>query len=350
MKKEICIDARMGSNSGIGTYIRSLVTRIKDHYNICLIVGRESKCPEFDTCEQIPCAAPIYSVQEQWMLPLKIPKCDLFWSPHFNIPLAPIRARKRLVSIHDVFFLAHPEQLGLLKRAYARLFFNAAVRRSDHVITISDFSFSEIGKHIGPCEDKTTVIPLGVDQTVFGGKGTLVNVPSKYLLYVGNFLPHKNISRVIQSLDSLPEDVHLVLVGKETWWDGWKEEVQKRKNRVTVCGKVSQEELIWLYQNAEALVHPSYYEGFGLTPLEAMSAGCPVVVSKAASLPEVCGDAAVYVDPFCIKDIAKGIAAVWNNVERQMDLRGKGFARARLFDWDICAKRHMEVINKVLIS
>lgn len=352
MKKELCIDARMAANSGIGTYIRSLLPRIREEYRLRLIVGPDflTQCPEFTNLDVFVSKAHVYSAQEQISLPLLIPRCDLFWSPHFNVPLAPIRSRKRLVTIHDVFFLACPQDLGVAKRSYARLFFNAAVKRSNHVITDSQFSLSEICKFIGPYKDKITAITLGVDTKSFDqaqvdGKSP---VSQRYALYVGNLAPHKNICKLIRSLDLLPPNIHLVLVGKESQWDAWKSEVMKRPGRVTVFGKVDQKTLVSLYQHAELLVHPSNYEGFGLTPLEAMSAGCPVVVSRAASLPEVCGDAAVYVDPFSVESIAKGILSVWGNEALKNQLRSRGRMRAGLFDWDVAAQKHVEVIDRVL--
>lgn len=351
MKKEICIDARMIASSGIGTYIRSLLPRIKDAYNIRLIIGRDvfSKCSELACFDPIFVSAPIYSMQEQIELPLRIPKSDLFWSPHFNIPLLPIRAKKRLVTIHDVFFLAFLRNLSLPKQLYARMFFKAAAELSDHVITDSLFSQNEICKYVGAYPDKISTIPLGVDDKIFSRPGCChLKIPRKYILYVGNFASHKNICRLIQCLDLLPDDVHLVLAGRESNSEDLKGEIKKREGRVTIPGKISQEELVWLYQNAEMLVHPSYYEGFGLTPLEAMSAGCPVVVSKAASLPEVCGDAAVYVDPFCVKSIAEGVVAVWNNRSKRDELRDKGKMRVQLFNWDTAAQKHIEIIEQIL--
>jgi glycosyltransferase involved in cell wall biosynthesis len=351
MKKEICIDARMAGSSGIGTYIRSLLAYINDAYKMRLIIGRESflEYPELQYFDPIFSSAPIYSFQEQIELPFLIPKCDLFWSPHFNIPLFPIRAKKRLVTIHDVFFLAFSSDLHVHKRLYSRFFFKAAAKFSDHVITDSQFSQDEICKYVGNYSHKLSVIPLGVDSKAFDQpRFCQMEIPSKYILYVGNLVPHKNICRLIQSLDLLPEDIHLVLVGKETKWNDWHPELKKREGRITMCGKVSQEQLIWLYQNAQMLVHPSYYEGFGLTPLEAMSSGCPVVVSKAASLPEVCGDAVIYVDPFCIQSIAEGIMSIWNKPLIRTELKEKGFQRAGLFNWNTAAQKHVEIIERVL--
>lgn len=347
VKQELCVDARMATYTGIGTYIRHLLPRLASEYRIRILIDRASmdKCPELKSCDPIVTKTPIYSLQEQAVLPLKIPACDLFWSPHFNIPLGPICAKKRLTTIHDVFFLAYPQTLALHKRAYARLFFHQALHRSHHVITVSKFSKSEILKYVGGDESKITPILLGVD---FQGSATQVATPPKYLLYVGNLSPNKNIVNLIRSLDFLPQEVHLLLVGKEFAWNAWKREVLLRKDRVHPLGKVDHSTLVFLYNHAEALLHPSLYEGFGLTPLEAMSVGCPCVVSKAASLPEVCGDAALYVDPLDPKDIARGVSELWNRPLRKEELRTKGFLRIRQFTWEKTVQQHHEVIQKVL--
>ncbi len=343
----------MACHSGIGTYIRSLLPRLaasSHRFRLLIHPDTLGQCPELASFDTILTKAPLFSIQEQMMLPLHIPRCDLFWSPHFNIPIGPIRARKRLVTIHDVYFLAHPQEFPLYKRAYAAYFIPAALRRSDRVITESTFSFQEILKHAGPYAHKMTMIHLGVDPDKYKNTSVvdLPQIPEKFLLYVGNLAPRKNICGLLQALDFLPADVHLVLVGKGDKWDDWKLEAAKRKEKVSVLGQVSHDALAQLYRRAALLVHPSQYEGFGLTPLEAMSADCPTVVSDAASLPEVCGDASVYVDPSDPASIARGINAVWSDPELQGTLRAKGRKRVEIFNWDISAQKHLEVIEKLL--
>lgn len=354
MKKDICVDARMATFTGIGTYLRSLLSQMVDAHHWKLLIDEKSlsQCPELASFDVILTKTPIYSIQEQILLPLLVPKCDLFWSPHFNIPLAPIRAKHRMATIHDVFFLAHPEHLAFHKLSYARLFFRMALERSDHVVTVSQFSRSEICKYVGPFEKKITPIHLGVDAKKFSDSSLDVeegiSLPSKYILFVGNLSPNKNITNLVASLDFLSPDVHLVLVGKEFKWSAWKEKAKKYESRITLCGRVSEATLVRLYRHATMLVHPSIYEGFGLTPLEAMSVGCPVVVSCAASLPEVCGGAAIYVDPLSTQSIAEGIQSVWDNEELRKDLQSRGRKRIESFDWKISAQRHLEVIDRIL--
>ena len=122
------------------------------------------------------------------------------------------------------------------------------------------------------------------------------------------------------------------------------------KDRVVFLDYVPEKDLPHLYSEAAAFVFPSLYEGFGLPPLEAMACGCPVIVSNAASLPEVCGDAAYYVDPYDVESIAEGIYKVLMNEILRQDLIAKGLERVKLFSWEKAAKEHLKVFEEVLNS
>ncbi|MCD6419940.1 MAG: glycosyltransferase family 4 protein, partial [Synergistetes bacterium] len=117
---------------------------------------------------------------------------------------------------------------------------------------------------------------------------------------------------------------------------------------IILTGYVSDEELVKWYNRAQVFVLPSKFEGFGLPPLEAMACGTPVIVSNVASLPEVCGDAAYYVDPYDVEDIALGIRTVLSDENLQKELVRKGFERVKLFSWEKTAKQILEVFEEVL--
>ena len=119
---------------------------------------------------------------------------------------------------------------------------------------------------------------------------------------------------------------------------------------IIFTGHISDEELITLYKNATLFVFPALYEGFGLPPLEAMACGCPVIVSNVASLPEVCGDAAYYVDPYNIESIAEGMQKVLADESLQQSMREKGLKRAKLFSWEKSAKEYVRVFEYFLKS
>ena len=314
---DFCIDARMAFSSGIGTYIRQVVPLLSDLRPI-LLVDRVDQ----EWCrglEQILFSAPIYSAKEQLLYPSKIPKCDVFWSPHYNIPLLPIRAKKRVVTIHDACHLVWGT---FAERVYANIVMRHALHRSDRVLTESHFSANEIQRYLGRRHVDT--IPLAVRREFFTrkvpceGLRKKYQLPEKFVLFVGNRKPHKNIDGLMRAFSKVNiPGLGLVLAGKGH-----------------PMGQISDDELPVLYSMAEMLVFPSLYEGFGLPPLEAMSCGCPTVVSKAASIPEVCGDASVYFDPEREEEMAEAIARVAMDAELKKKLIQHGLERVKLFSWE----------------
>jgi len=368
MKKiTLVIDSRAIQNSGIGVYLRRLLPYILEDgsYRVSLL-GKKQAVQEACAASElegslegvtiIECGAGIYSLREQAEIPLKVPRCDIFWSPHYNIPILPIRARHRVVTVHDVYHLAYLHTLNRIERLYARTVISLAARLSEKVITVSAFSKSEIVKYTGIGPEKVEVIHNGVDSVGFqdakSGDGAGPSGP--YLLYVGNVKPHKNIIGLINAFamvhKSLP-DLKLVIAGKKDSFihgiDNLDEYVANLgiDRQIVFTGFVEEDELYGLYKNARLFVFPSFYEGFGLPPLEAMASGVPVVASRTSSVPEVCGDAAMYVDPHDPQDIARGIIRVLREDSLRNELAGKGFARAACFSWKASAEKHMKIFE-----
>jgi glycosyltransferase involved in cell wall biosynthesis len=181
------------------------------------------------------------------------------------------------------------------------------------------------------------------------------SLPEHFIFFTGSLEPRKNLKNLIQAYSGLDKrirkDIKLVLAG----FKGWQNKeimalLRKVKSDVFYLGYVSDAALRDLYNLATLFVYPSFYEGFGLPPLEAMACGCPVVVSNAASLPEVCGGAAYYVDPYNIESIAEGIHKVLTDEALRQSLIEKGLERAKLFSWEKSAKKHIEVFDEVLSS
>ncbi len=312
------------------------------------------KWPIIASDDLILTSAPIYSAEEQLRLPFLIPPVNLFWTPHFNAPLLPIRAKKRLVTLHDVYHLAHTKKLPLLKRVYAHTVIKSAARIADHILTISSFSKEEIIKYTKTPEKKISVVHLGVDSTHFQKKGDAsivrqkYQLPNRYFIFVGTLLPHKNVERLIHAWSRLPQrhlDWKLVIIGKTVK----NNPVHARQSeRVLFLGEVDQRDLPYLYQEAYCAIHPSLYEGFGLTPLEAMSCDCPTLVSNAASLPEVCGEASLYIDPYDVDDMVLKICELIEKPALRQTLIQKGRERVELFRWEKTAEKHLEVIERIL--
>lgn len=348
--KEMCIDVRMAFHSGIGTYIRNIVPALSNIFKLRLICHPNlvDQWPFLRQSNLIPTSCPIYSIQEQAALPFLIPACDIFWTPHYNFPLAPLRAKKKIVTIHDVYHLAGP--LNILKKIYARQMMRRAVKRADQVVTVSRFSQGEIIKFTKGSEKKISVIPLGVNSTRFSpsnsddGVKLKYQLPDRYFLYVGNLASHKNIERLLLAWDLVKEKLpgtKLVLVTKN--------KIAPPTEGILLLNHVLDEELPTLYAHARALIHPSLYEGFGLTPLEAMSCGCPVVTSKVASLPEVCAGSALYIDPYKIEEIATAMEKLSQDDDLRNDLIKKGLQRSELFSWEKTVEAHIKMIMEKIL-
>lgn len=328
---DLCFDARMGTFSGIGTYIREILPYFRKSFlRVTLIVDQIG----YDWArgfDQIVLSSPIYSIQEQILYSMRIPTCDLFFSPHYNVPIFPIGAKKRIATIHDVCHLVHGSSL---KKMYAKFMLKKALQ-TDRVITVSEFSKSEIRKYFGPIA--VDVIPIAANPRRFKvlPVSNLIRekyqLPDRFVLFLGNQKPHKNIEvlkKAFQKVD-VP-GLKLVIAGKGT-----------------AFGEVEDLDLPYLYNMAEAFVFPSKYEGFGLPPIEAMSSGCPTVVSKAASMPEVCGDASLYFDPDNIDEMARAIQKVVTDEELRKELIRKGHVRAKALSWQRTAEMHLKVFEEV---
>lgn len=347
--------------SGIGTYLRHLlplVIRSMDDVEFYLLGDAEAmvalQWQAMPNVRLVDCKAPIYSIREQFELARKIPSSSkLFWSPHYNIPL--FYRGRLLVTVHDVFHLAMPEFVGgLHRRLYAQAMFGAVVKRADTVVCDSEFTMRELARFAGVSEQKLRVIRLGIDSSWFAP----VQAPSPhakpFLLFVGNVKPHKNLVRLLDAFASIAELVphDLVIVGKKEGFITGDDVVKKRAlrlgDRVHFTGYIDDAVLRQYFSHAAALVFPSLYEGFGLPPLEAMASGCPVIVSSAASLPEVCGEAAVYCDPCNSEDIAQKILLVLGDESLRADLIRKGLEQARKFTWESCAEETSRVMRGLL--
>jgi glycosyltransferase involved in cell wall biosynthesis len=322
--------------SGVGVYIKNVVFMLNTSIN----------CLGWDVKD-----VKIYSVFEQYIY-LKIPSSKLFWSPHWNIPLLPIRAKKRMVTIHDVYHLAFANQFSALKRWYAKLMIHQAVSRSDIILTVSEFSKQEIIKYTGTKKTIHVVHNgIGVDPSIYDDSlGSLVDAP--YILYVGNVKPHKNLSRALAAFEALPAqyaDVKFVIVGKkENFITGDDAFIQRAllNPNVIFTGYVDDARLVGYYKHAILLFFPSLYEGFGLPPLEAQACGCPCLVSNAASLPEVCGDSVIYCDPYDVNDMSVQLERLLSNKALQDDLITKGFENIKRFSWEKSAQQIMKIIEE----
>jgi glycosyltransferase involved in cell wall biosynthesis len=355
----ICVDARLISAPGIGTYLKNILRELQSApWKWCALVHPEH-VDKLDAIEPIIISSKIYSLKEQLELPLKIPKVDLFWSPHFNIPCLPVRSRRRLVNIHDVFHLAHAAQFKFRERFCARTILKRALSLSNAVITGSQFSKGEIQRYL-KTKKEISVIYHGCASSFSPHADACsaailekYRITNPFLLYVGSFKAHKNIRAAISAFALLKErgwkSLQFVIVGSSAGMRQCDDVKQLCIAHAIQClENVPDAELPSFYRHAALFVFPSLYEGFGLPPLEAMASGCPAVVSRAGALPEVCQEGAVYIDPHSPSSIADAIEEMLQNEEKRKELRQRALARARQFSWKRSAEEHYSLIEGLL--
>lgn len=300
---------------------------------------------------------------EQLVLPRYLNKlaADLLFSPCNTGPLS---VSKQVVTIHDVAFLKRAADYNKNFAKWYSFLLPRLAQNAVKIITVSQFSKNELTETLKISPEKIAAIYNGVgdkfkpqDRQIKEEFIKSRRLPKRYVLALGSKIKRKNFLRLLLAWEILTraekiKDVSLVIAGgivKKQDADKINQ-LAARLPRIYDIGYVDDENLPQLYSCAEVFVYPSLYEGFGLPPLEAMACGTPVVVSNTASLPEVAGDAGIYINPFDIEDIAEGIYKVLTNEELQNDLSYKGIKRAKLFTWENTARETYTVLQEAAIN
>lgn len=380
---KIGIDARFYGGSyakGLGRYTQKLIEHLGqiDKENEYVIFLRQENWdlykPAGSNFKKVLADFPWYSWQEQIQLPkvLKREKLDLMHFPHFNVPL--FYRGKFIVTIHDLIILRYPTRrattlgpiLYWLKNIAFRIVIRRAVKKSAKIIAVSEFAKKDIVHYFKIDPDKVAVtyeacelvgvqskLDLGLFKKRFG-------ITGPYLLYVGNAYPHKNLEGLVDVFKRLKQEkpeLQLILVGKEDYfYQRLKRQVEelglfdpsKKSQTVIFTGFINDEDLGELYQNCLAYVFPSFYEGFGLPPLEAMTYRVPVVAANTSSLPEVLKSAAHFFDPYNRQEMYTKIKEVIDNQDLRKQLIEKGFKLITQYSWHQCAEVTQKVYNTVI--
>lgn len=268
---------------------------------------------------------------------------DVLYCPNGNAPLHDIRTPV-VMCVHDVN--AQKGWSGGIHQFYRRITVPLAARACNTLVTVSEFSKREITNSLGVDSSKVSVIYNGVNDIYFDGESKPIDLPEQYLLFVGSLNPRKNLKGVLEAFKRVraTRDIQLVLVGPDNKGIFKNIDVNS-EDSVVRCGYLEAAEVKYAYENAEAFVFPSFYEGFGLPPLEALACGTPVVASDRGSLPEVLNDAATYVNPESPADIARGIQDVLDGGGPCPEDMHK---TARKYTWNSVADKALTVFEKVI--
>lgn len=263
----------------------------------------------------------------------------------------PLSHEPQLAVLHDAGPVANPAAYGFAYRNWHRWMLHGLMRRARIVATVSHFSATELMHYFGRKARGIEIIYEGgehilrtpSDPRIFARLGL---DRQRYVLAVGSRSPNKNFAAVALAADMLKDlGIRVVAVGGHNPRVFARTDSRAEEGSLLMAGYASDGELRALYEHAQCFVFPSYYEGFGLPPLEAMHCGCPVVVSKRSALPEICGDAAAYCDPDDPSDVARQLRRVIESPALQAELREAGFGRAALFSWTRAASLFAELLN-----
>lgn len=256
------------------------------------------------------------------------------------------RARKTVSTFHDLFVLTGEYSTPEFRARFAEQARGAA-ERSDAIIAVSRFTAEHVENLLGVPAARIRVVPHGVHipEKTTGPRENLV-------LFVGAIQKRKNVSRLIQAFEQIPDSWRLALAGAPDGFGAADElrliETSPKRNSIDVLGYVPAQELARLYQRASILAFPSLDEGFGMTVLEAMANGVAVLTSNRSALPEVAGDAALLVDPQDTDAIARALTSLANDASLRVDLAQRGLERARQFSWQAAVEKTWKVYRELL--
>lgn len=365
----IVIDLRIfGPRSGgLGRYNERFLEQLMrlDNQNEYILIFRED--PGIDLPHNFRlhiCDCRWYGFKEQFILPiiLKKIKPDLVHFPHFNVPI--FYRGKFVVTIHDLIMTKFPSKRSTtlnslffaVKYRFYQKVINYAIHNAEKIITVSKFTAQDIREYFKLNDKqfaKVQVIYEGVTIPE-PGKDEKLFLPNKFLLYVGNAYPHKNLNVLVEVFKKFIKDYpnyYLVLVGQRNYfYERLKKETIKifgeYSDHVIFTGYINDEQLAHYYKQASAYVFPSSYEGFGLPPLEAMAYGLPVLSSNSSSLPEILDQAALYFDYESKADLLDKIKQILTNDQLRAGLINKGCEQIQKYSWSKMTQEIIEVYRQ----
>lgn len=284
---------------------------------------------------------------------------DLFFAPSsYIIPALLPKSIKTILTIHDLVAFLFPGTHNRKANIIERLFIKKALRKTAHVVTVSDNTKKDVQEKFKFYKNPISTIYNAADETykpIAKEKLTdfikKTNLPKHFFVAVGTLIPRKNYPNLIKALIILHKthpEYQLMIVGGKGWQEQEIHDLIKQNylsKKVHLLGYLSTTAIRNLYNLAEALVFPSFYEGFGIPPLEAMKSGCPVIASYTSSIPEVVGDAALLINPESPEEIAASMKKLIEDEELSESLRNKGLAQGQKFSWERSAEKLLEIIE-----
>ena len=367
MRIGIDIQTAVGRPTGVGQYVINLVRELarlegEERFRLfCFdfrrrFAGLGLSDPRFETRRIRAIPGAVYNLlSENLGLPdisLFAGKCDLYHFPNFIVP--PIRRGGVVLTVHDLSFARFPAYTERSNMRRLRKRFRYSLERADAIIAVSDFSRRELTDIYGVPRERIRVVHQAA--RVVPGERRDRPLDDDYFLFVGTVEPRKNLGALLDAWKIITArrggkwPCRLVVAGGAGWRCPPAEEQARERGvegDVVVLDYVPNDRLGAYYANAEALVYPSLYEGFGMPPLEAMIRGTPVIASSAPAIPEVVGDAALMVDPREPEAIAGAMMRIRDDRSLRDELVRRGLERAKMFSWRKTAEKTMDIYREV---
>lgn len=355
--KTVGIDSRMLGHTGIGTYLQGFLSHLEmPAQTQAVLYGRP-----YGPFKNHSFEAPIYSIREQGAYPSLLSQCALWHAPHYNIPWFK-RRTKLVVTVHDlIHWIFRNDFFKIHQLLYTKAFFERVAKTADHIIAVSEKTREDFVAYFGADRNKISVIYEAVspdfhpvsDPEEWRTLRERYQLPNSYFLYVGMIKPHKNVHHLVRIYRDLKNKAKvqagLVLIGRiDPRYHAFVAEMKNHCPGLIHLENIEKGELPRFYRQAVALVHPSLYEGFGLTVLEAMASGIPVIASRAGSIPEIAGHAALLLPPHEDKPWQEALLYIESNEKRRRQMSESGLIHVKRFNWQYTAQQTASVYKKVL--
>jgi glycosyltransferase involved in cell wall biosynthesis len=345
--------------AGVGTYtaeiLRALAAERPDsRFSVYTVADPAGEWPPPVAFRRQPAAR---LVGRHLLLPAGIRRlhADVYFGPAGLLPLGGVGA-PAVVTAHDMAIYRHPEWFPGGQALSVRVVVPRSMRRAAAVVAVSACTAGDVAELFGVGAERLAVVPEGVARRFQPLAAERVEpvrrrygLPERFVLFVSTIEPRKNLPTLLEAWGRMRERPPLVVAGSWGWgYEGVRERMERLGPGLRLLGAVPPDDLPALYNLATCLAHPAWYEGFGLTPLEAMACATPVVVSSASSLPEVVGDAGLLVDPADVEGWTAALEQVSGDADLAAALGRRGRLRAAEFGWDRAAERTWRVLDGVL--